>query len=306
VSSEPAIAPEDLSQGQLLEQVREKFARQDFEGVDELTEELTSRVLEADAHQEALYYSGEALYALEERKDAFRSYQTLLEDYPYSDYLPAVQKHVFEIGEFYLAGEMSVVFKDLFSGRPFGVEVMREFAVAYPFSDLADDALERVAAYHFSRAEYDLASARYQHVVDDHPDSEWADLAAYRIGLCHFLSSRGSGYDRTPLRDAARAFRQYLASSRPRAFVAEAEAHLTESEEMLAEGELMVAELYLLREQDRGARIHLANCVLAYPATEAAERARLQLERHGWDLTMHSLDTIVPSGREGAGAGRGR
>ena len=56
--------------------------------------------------------------------------------------------------------------------------------------------------------------------------------------------------------------------------------------------QLQVARFYLLREQGRGARIHLANVVLAFPGTPAAEEARTELETRGWDVSLHSLDTL--------------
>ena len=160
------------------------------------------------------------------------------------------------------------------------------------------------AEYHFSREEYDLAAERYQLIVAQYGGSEWTDLSGYRIGLCYFLSSRGAGYDRTPLQQAAAAFRAYLAKQGTQNFRTEAEDHLVRTEELLAEGELKVAELYLIRGQDRGARIHLANCALAYPSTAAATKARDKLEERGWDLSINSLDTIIPSGQAGGDGSR--
>ena len=67
---------------------------------------------------------------------------------------------------------------------------------------------------------------------------------------------------------------------------------LSRVQEDLAETELTIARLYLLRDQSRGARIHLANTVLAYPTTAGAEEARGELERRGWDLSLHSIDGL--------------
>ena len=77
-----------------------------------------------------------------------------------------------------------------------------------------------------------------------------------------------------------------------------------ETEEMLARHELRIADFYKLRRNDRGARMHYANAVLAYPGTPSAEKARIELEKHGWDLTLHSIDPLLAQGNKGTGGGR--
>ena len=303
----PGMAPVDeLLDGQLMPEAELRMAERNLDRVLELAEEAQTRSLGPEDSQKALYYAGEVHFAEEEYKSAFRSYQTLLEDFPYSDFLPAIEPKVFAIGENYLSAEPNPVFKDLFSGRTFGVEVMREFWTAYPFSSQADDALVAVASVHFSRGEYLFAIDRYERILTDHPGSEWADLSAYRVGLCHMLESRGPGYDRTPLQAAARVLRAYLERPGSKGFEREAEERLGQAEEMLAEGEWIIAHLYLVREQDRGSRIHLANCVLAYPSTDAARRARKVLEERGWDLSLNSVDTVLPPVPDDSETGPGR
>src|SRR5262249_15141569 len=134
----------------------------------------------------------------------------------------------------------------------------------------------------------------YRQIAKSYPDSEWADLAAYRVGECHQLESRGPEYDERPLYRAAAAYRRYLATRPHGERRPQAEAGLKQVEETLARGELARAQLYVMRERDHGARIHFANVALAYPSTKAAEEARSELSRRGWDLSLNSIDTLAP------------
>jgi outer membrane protein assembly factor BamD (BamD/ComL family) len=69
-------------------------------------------------------------------------------------------------------------------------------------------------------------------------------------------------------------------------------------DEQIAVSEIKIARLYLLREQPTGAQIHFANVALAYPRTTSADEARRELEKHGWDLSRNSLDTLKLSPSE--------
>jgi outer membrane protein assembly factor BamD (BamD/ComL family) len=178
---------------------------------------------------------------------------------------------------------------------------MREFAASFPSSPRADDAVAAIAAYRFERGEYEESVPHWDRVVTDYPDSEWVDLAAFRRAECWERDARGSAYDPTPLLRAARDYRRYLASRPDGERRAEAETRARAVDEQIAEGELLRADLYLLRRQDRGARIHLANVVLAYPQTAAAAQARALLEERGWDLSLHSVDALKTPPIEGLG-----
>lgn len=297
----PEVVPdEDLSDLQLIEAARTQLLALDFDRVLEITDELLDRPLTPRFREEALYLEGEANFALEDYDDAWDAYRDLVNDHPHSDFIAVIEDHLYFIGEYHIRGEPSIVFKDLFTSRHFGAEVLRKYGTIYQFADRADDALEQLAAFHFSRREYDLAAERYETIAQNFPDSEWADFASYRVGLCWRLSSRGAGYDRIPLQQARTAFRRYLARTGGQ-YRLEAERQVAETEELLADGEWQIAHLYLLREQDRGARLHLANCVLAYPTTAAAGLARVELEARGWDLSINSVDSLLPATRPADG-----
>jgi len=291
------IDVDDLSEEQLLEESRERFAAGDLDRAEETAAALLERTRDPARKQEALFLAGEVHFALGEWAKAFRHYQTLLHDHPFSKFVPRCEEHVYAIGVEYLSRSPWPLFGDLFSGRERGAEVMREFAGAFPSSSRADDALAALAGYRYSRKEYAEAAGFYAQLVRSHRDSEWADLAAYRRAECWKLEARGAAYDVTPLLHAARNYRRYL-SERPHGGHRErARVEALEVDELLAESELLKAELYVARGQERGARIHFANVALAYPATAAAERARRELERRSWDLSINSVDllTLAPS-----------
>jgi outer membrane protein assembly factor BamD (BamD/ComL family) len=287
-----------MTESKLLEEARSSLSDGDFSRAVDCSEALIERTSDSQKKQEALYLGGEARFYEEEWVKAFSHYQTLLHDFPYSPYVPRIEEHVYAIGVEYLSRSPWLFFHDLFSGRERGAEVMREFAASYPNSSKADDALAAVAGYRFGRHEYEDAVVFYQRLARNYPDSEWADLAAYRRADCWRLDTRGGGYEVHALLRAAAEYRRYL-SERPRgSFVKQAQEQVVWVDEQIAIGELKIAHLYLQRDQPTGAKIHFANVALAYPNTKAAEEARRELEARHWDVSQNSLDTLKLSASE--------
>jgi outer membrane protein assembly factor BamD (BamD/ComL family) len=287
-----------MPEPKLLDEARTSLAGSNFDRAVDCSEALIERTSDSARKQEALYIGGEAHFYAEEWVKAFGHYQTLLHDYPYSQYVPKIEEHVYAIGVEYLSREPWFFFHDLFSGRERGAEVMREFAASYPNSSKADDALAAVANYRFGRREYEDAVVFYQRLARNYPDSEWADLAAFRRAECWRLDTRGGGYEERALLRAAAEYRRYLGERPHGSFVKQAQEEMAWVDEQIAISEIKIAQLYLLRDQPTGAQIHFANVALAYPRTTSADEARRELQKHGWDLSRNSLDTLKLSASE--------
>lgn len=282
-----------MAENKLLEESRARLADGDYGRAGDCAESVIERSSDPARKQEALYLAGEAHYADSDWVKAFRHYQTLLHDYPYSQFVPKIEAHVYAIGIEYLSRSPWPVFHDLFSGRERGAEVMREFASSYPNSSKADDALAALAGYRYDRKEYEDAVVFYQQLARSYPESEWADLAAFRRAECWRLDTRGGGYEARTLLRASNEFRRYLSERPNGARANEARAEIAWVDEQIALGEISTARLYLKRDQETGARIHFANVALAYPGTKAADEARAEIAKHPlWDLSLNSLDTL--------------
>lgn len=289
--TDPALLRERLDRSSAA------YAAQEYKEAQHLAEDVLTETVDGKILQEALYLAGRARLARGHYRKAYRRFETLLQDYPYSDFLLKAEDDVYWIGMEYISRSPNWLFGDLASGRSFGSEVLLQYAVSYSSKPRADDALFEVAQYYESRDEWLLAAGTYEQIRDVHQESEWMDLASYRIGVCYQRACRGAGYDDTKLEQARRELRDYLARGLE-GHRAEAEETLREVEEELARAELAIADFYRIREQDRGHRMHLANAVLAYPDTEAAQEAREELAERGWDVSVHSLGSR--SGVEGS------
>lgn len=289
----PPIDVDDLSEEQLRAEGHERLAAGEIDRAIEVSEALVERTSDPKLDAEGLWLAAEARFADDSPAKAFRHYQELLHDYPYSPWVPRCEPRVYAIGAEYLDASPWPVFKDLFSGRERGAEVMREFAAAFPSSDRADDALVAIADYRFSRREYVEAADFYARVTSDYADREWGDHALFRRAECWRLEARGPAYDPTPLLRATNGYRRYLSERPDGAHRDPATRRIRELDEALATSELLKARFYLTRGEERGARIHLANTVLAFPDSAAAAEARAELEARGADLSINSIDTLT-------------
>lgn len=107
----------------------------------------------------------------------------------------------------------------------------------------------------------DEALGAFQTLLKDHPNSKWADNAAYWVGECHFQQKAFEA--------AIKAF-DTLAQDHPRS-------------DKLADGLTRSGEAWLKLSNQERARTLFARVVRDYPGTEAAERAALLLRAQGGD-----------------------
>ncbi|MEW6742830.1 MAG: outer membrane protein assembly factor BamD [Planctomycetota bacterium] len=276
---------------QILEIARATLARGDAEDAAELAMYVARRFPDSLEMEEARVIAGEAFQAREEWVAAFRQYRFLLDASPRSEYRLKLEPVIFSLALALLREEPG-----WFSDRSYAVEVLTYFTIQYSKSDNADDAYRLLGAYHYEREEYDLALDAYRELYLKYPQSEWRELAEVRVGLCYARLTQGAAYDRGILLRARAVLQQYLAKHPDGGFRDEAASELQGIEELLAAHEVEIARLYLVRDQEIGARLHLANAVLAFPRTLSGEEARRSLDERGWDLSLHSLDTLTVEG----------
>ncbi|MFO0982519.1 MAG: outer membrane protein assembly factor BamD [Planctomycetota bacterium] len=286
----------DQPTNEVLEAARADFAREDYDRVVDFCQYIAETRPEARELDEARLLAADALLAQGEPYKSFQQLKLLIEERPFSQHRPEVEEREFQIGVTLFQDEPGF-FGDAFTERGHGVDVLTHFATTFARNPNADDALRLAASYYFDKREWALAIDQYGRLYNEHPDSEWRELAHYRIGLCHSRWVPGSDYDRTHMLMARQAFRSYLDQHPDGNFKNEVTQELGDVEERLARKELDTARFYVLRGSKLGARLHLTNAVLAYPSTPSAAQARALLDEFGFDLSVSSLDTLELKGR---------
>jgi outer membrane protein assembly factor BamD len=137
----------------------------------------------------------------------------------------------------------------------------------------------------FEQDRYVEAADAYQQFVRLHPTHEQADYAAFRVGLSHWkdgpsdfvLFPPAYEKDEQQVRDAAKAFEDFVKKFPESKYRPEAEKLLAQARNRLAEHEWYVAEFYAKRGHWAGAAGRLEALVKEYPGSGREPEALYQL-----------------------------
>lgn len=233
----------------------------------------------------ARWMLAETLFKLELYESACDAYKEYLVHYPDVENRLEAIRRMADTGFMLLGGAKRefIGFK-LFGGEGRGLEILREIISDHPFEDFSDDYQYRIATHFFSRKDYENSKYEYLKLTEFYPDSEWAEVSQFQLGMCEYLSFRGPDYDATPLMEAKRRFRIYIDHNPTGTQVDKAKEMLSAISERFAEKWLHVAEFYVRTGKPKPAALYLQRILSDYPDTETAGTAREMLVEIRKDL----------------------
>jgi outer membrane protein assembly factor BamD len=168
---------------------------------------------------------------------------------------------------------------------PEATRFLENVKTKYPFSKYAALSELRLADAKFDQDRFVEAADAYSQFLKLHPNHEEADYAAFRIGLAHWKDGPSSfvlfppSYEKdlVQVRDAAKAFADFVKSYPKSKYREEAERDLAQARRLLADHEWYVAEFYAKRGHWAGAAQRLERLVKEYPGSGRDADALLAL-----------------------------
>ncbi|MFQ5748585.1 MAG: outer membrane protein assembly factor BamD, partial [Planctomycetota bacterium] len=198
--------------------------------------------------------AGDVAYKIGAYDKAIKHYEEfLLFEGPSVDTQRVVER-LFEMGVALLQGDEKVL--GLFTDKSRGVTTLHNLAAWAPFSPLAAEALARVGEYHYTSRMLNEAAEDYSLILRNHPHSEWADLATYRLAMCRYLQIDGPEIDGQLILSALDQLKHYLDQFPSGLYRREAQETKQHLEELAAGHELDVGDYYREIDNIPGARFH--------------------------------------------------
>jgi len=234
----------------------------------------------------------QALHALGRPWDAYLASKAFAEKYPTSARRSEIARILHEIGLAYDRDPSALPVLGWFPKRRSAVPVFETLVENFPKGDEADEALRRIGALRFEEEEWIEARTAYERLLKGYPGSEWADLAEFRIGICHLKEAHSPSLDLREMRKAREALEGYLKNRPEGSRRREAEASLAQVLEMLAEREWRTGDFYRRIGNAFGARNHWKSAVSGYPGTKGADKAA---------AALRSMEAEAPTTRPAEG-----
>lgn len=233
----------------------------------------------------ARFMLAETFMKLELFESAAKAYREYLSLYPDVENRSEIIRKIADAGLALLGGaRREFLGLKLFSGEGRGLEILRELLSDFPCEDFSDDIQYRIATHFFAKKDYENAKFEYLKLIECYPDSEWAEIAQFQLGMCEYLHYRGPDYDATPLIEAKRRFRIYLDHNPQGARHRDAAEMLLLLDELLAEKWLQSARFYHRTGKHGPSAVYLERIISEYPDTKAAQTAREMLNKNRADV----------------------
>lgn len=225
-----------------LDEARLQAASGDWEECWDTLRDLDSDDLDRSTLVEYSLLAGDAGWETERFGQSLRYYEQFL-----SLRGPAADSRLAEQRTFQLASEMldgKHRTLKLFPNRWRGRSALQNLAAFVPESPYAPEALATVANYSYERERYDEAQLDYQLLLARYRNTEWGDLATFRLGMCGYYAAQDARTNRPLIQVSRQQLEQYMRLFPDGQFRAEAEGAVTELLEFEAEYFLYLAAYY--------------------------------------------------------------
>lgn len=233
---------------------------------------------------QAYYLHALARYNNGREYKALFDLESIIVDYPGSEYFLKAVELEYQIGLEYIRGKKRrFLGMRIENARPTGEELIIRTQERVPGSELAEEAAMNLADHFYRRRELKLAAEMYAIFRQNFPNSPRVQRAMLREIEANIARFKGPRYDGSGLLDAKLLIEEYQ-----RKFPADAiRSGITDGlmswiDESAAQQILDTARWYLKVDDEPSARFVLARLVRRHPATDAADEALGIMIEKGW------------------------
>lgn len=206
---------------------------------------------------------------------AFKSYQQVIDKYPFSERSTEVVKRQYEIGNVLLEGkDKRNKFVDAVSGGEYDVvEIFRAVIKNAPYGELAAVSQYKIGLYLLEKQLYQEARDEFEKTRNDYPDSSWAKAAKFQIALADAKRSSRAQYDQKVTSSALKEFQDFVKKFPDADLSRDAKEHINALREKEAENLFLIAEFYQKQKKTDSAKAYYMTIADDYSDTKWAKRA---------------------------------
>lgn len=178
---------------------------------------------------------------------------------------------------------------------PLAIENYRELLDQHPFSELAEDAEFKIAHAHFQNRSCPEAIAGFSDFQRRHPTSPLLPLVGFLIGVCHERQMQKPNRDQSASQSAQAYFQAVINQYPESPFADLAQERLLHCRESLAQHELNIAQYYRKMGNEKAAETRLIDLVKRYNDTDQAAEALYSLAEIYEDREEVDMATLALS-----------
>jgi outer membrane protein assembly factor BamD len=277
----PKNAPKESPQEQ-LNFAKTYYQAKDYKAALEEFKKLIKHYGDAVEAPEAQYYLGMCLEELGKYYESADAYQKVITKYPFSTRTEDVLERQYIVAQKLLDTRTSFVGINM-TGENAAIEVFRRIIENAPYGKYAAASQYKIGLVQKARGYFQEATDEFQKVVDDYPDSEWAEPAKFQIALCADRSSLDASYDQSFTEEAKTKFKDFIQRHPDAELTGEAEGRIEALRDKEAEANFKIGEFYEKQNAPESAKVYYDHVIKTFEKSPWAAKAleRLQVIERG-------------------------
>ena len=270
--------------GETLVRIERALKNGEFSKAEALLDYLSGVELKPTEEERYLFLYAYFYFKQNELWDSFLKLKELSSSFPITIYAPQVAWMEFQIGKTLLHTRSG--FLGIISNHSYGVRVLKHLSITWPTQTepgnpgnvLADDALAILGDDAWKDRDWEKVEEYYSKLLQFYPDSEWNELALFRIGMSWFYRIQGPPYDMYTMKRAEKELALFLGKDvKNKVLKQKAGKALQKVRDCLAERNFLLAEYYITVGSPYGAYLYLKEICDSYPGSKWAEKAKRML-----------------------------
>ncbi|MFA5088180.1 MAG: outer membrane protein assembly factor BamD [Candidatus Omnitrophota bacterium] len=250
------------------------FAAQDYKQASDELNKLIKYYPRAREAPEAQFYLGLILEEQGQFYKAFKSYQLIIEKYPFSERSADIVKRQYEIGNKLMEGGGRNKFVNMIVGGDYDVvEIFRMVIKNAPYGALAASAQYKIGLYLQGKEMFQEARDEFEKTINDYPDSDWAKAAKYQIAISDAKRSTDPQYDQQITKTAVQELKNFVKEYPDAELSGQAQAQIDSLREKEAENNFLIARFYEKQKNYESAKIYYGVIVKDYQNTSWSAKA---------------------------------
>jgi len=226
----------------------------------------------------AQYYIGRIMEDMDRPYDAFKAYQKVIDQYPYTDLVDDVIEREYKIAEMFFTGKKLKVLGPLgVPAKDKAIEIFKAVVDNAPFGKYADISLYNAGLAYKEINDYENAIMMFKNLIDKYPKSPLIDKARYQLAESSKSMSLKPDYDQTPTMAARKEFEDFIEKHPESELAGEAKDIIDKLKDKEAHNAYKIAEFYESRRKPESAIIYYKDIIKNYPGTEWASKAQERL-----------------------------
>jgi len=209
---------------------------------------------------------------------AFKSYQKVIDKYPFSERIAEINEREFKLGEIFMAGGKAAKKGAGFLVENPAVEIFAKVVENAPYGPLAAQAEYKLGMVLKGLLRLDEAEEAFNKVVTSYPESEWASAAKFQIASSRASLSKTAEYDQGATQEAKQKFEEFVQEHPDVALSQEAQKNIQQLSEKESESNFKIAGFYEKQRAFTAAKIYYEEIVNKNPTSPWAAKALERIE----------------------------